>query len=81
MQIISLILGLLAIAAMFIGFIPFLGWLNWINIPFAVLGLVFGTIGIAIARGSRTIGITGIVLCVIAIIFGILKLKACGGFI
>jgi hypothetical protein len=81
MQVISLILGLLSVLGMFIAFVPLLGWLNWLNIPFAIGGLVVGIISTSMARGNRGIGIAGIVLCSIAIIFGLLKLKACGGFI
>jgi len=81
MQVIGFILGLLSVILMFIAFIPLLGWLNWLNIPFAVVGLIFALIGIATARGSKKLGIAAIILCVITILFGILKLKACGGFI
>jgi hypothetical protein len=81
MQIVSFVLGLVSVIIMFAAFIPFLGWLNWLNIPLAVLGLIFGVIGVAITKFGRGIGIAGIVLCLIAIIFGALKLQACGGFI
>jgi hypothetical protein len=80
-QVIGLILGIIAVITMFIAFIPFLGWMNWLNIPFAILGLVFSLLGVAASRGNKSIGISGIVLSIIAIFFGILKLKACGGFI
>ena len=81
MQLISLIFGLIALLFMFIGLIPFLGWTNWINIPFALVGLVLGAIGVGTAKKSKTVGIIGIILCIIAILFGALKLQACGGFI
>jgi hypothetical protein len=81
MQIIGLILGIFAVITMFIAFIPLLGWMNWVNIPFAVLGLIFSLIGVATSKGNRNAGISGIILCGIAIAFGILKLKTCGGFV
>jgi len=81
MQIISLVLGVVSVIIMCVAFIPLLGWLNWINIPLAVIGLVLGVIGVTIIRFGRAIGIAGIVLCLIAILFGALKLQACGGFI
>ncbi len=81
MQVIGLIFGILAVITMFIAFIPLLGWMNWLNIPFAILGLIFSLLGVTMSRGNKSAGISGIVLCVIAISFGILKLKACGGFI
>jgi hypothetical protein len=81
MQVVSFIFGLLAVFCMFIAFIPLLGWINWLNIPFAILGLVFGALGISLSKKARGIGIAGIVLCFIAIVFGALKLAACGGFV
>ncbi len=81
MQVISLIFGLIALLFMFIGLIPFLGWTNWINIPVAFVGLILGAIGLSAAKKGKTIGIIGIILCVIAILFGALKLQACGGFL
>jgi hypothetical protein len=81
MQVLSFVFGLIAVLFMFIGFIPFLGWLNWLNIPFAILGLIFGTISVSTAKRGRGIGIAGIILCVFAIIFGALKLQTCGGFL
>lgn len=81
MQIIGFILGLTSVIIMFVAFIPFLGWLNWVNIPLAILGLVFAVIGVSITKFGRGIGIAAIALCLIAIIFGALKLQTCGGFI
>ena len=80
MQIIGLIWGLVVIIIMFIATIPFLGWLNWGNIPLAIIGLIISSIAVSNARGSKGIGITGIVLCCIAIIWGIVRLKAGLGF-
>ena len=65
---------------MFLGFVPLLGWTNWLNIPFALVGLILGAIGISTAKKGRGLGIAAIILCAIAILFGALKLKACGGF-
>ncbi len=72
MKIIGLILGILAALGMLLAFIPLLGWLNWINIPFAILGLIFSVI-------SKSKG--GTVLCVVAVIFGIIRLALGGGII
>jgi hypothetical protein len=66
---------------MFVATIPLLGWLNWGNVPFAAVGLIINCIAIAIARGSRRTGIAGIVLCCIAIIWGVLRLKVGWGIL
>ena len=80
MQVLSLIWGILAIVGMFIALLPFLGWMNWGNIPFAIAGLVASIVATATAKGSNGMGIVGIVLCSIAILWGAIRLKAGGGF-
>jgi len=79
MQVLGLILGIFSIIGMFIFFLPFLGAFNWLNIPFALAGLIISLIGTATAKGDRGVGIAGIILCSIAIVVGILRLKiGCG---
>ena len=81
MQILGLIWGILAVMVMFIALIPLLGWLNWGNIHFAVIGLIISIIATINARGSQRMGIAGIVLNCIAIVWGAIRLQAGGGFI
>ncbi len=66
------IFGIIAILGMLIGLIPFLGWLNWVTIPLAIIGLLISIAGKS--NGSITI-------CVVAIIFGILRLILGGGLL
>ena len=42
MNVLSTIIGLVALIIALVGFIPLLGWLNWFAIPLAVVGLVVG---------------------------------------
>ncbi len=82
MQVLSLIWGILAILGMLVGFVPCLGALNWINIPFAGIGIVisgvaFGTAGHA-PKGSS---VAGLVCCIIALFFGLIRLVLGGGLI
>jgi hypothetical protein len=42
MNILSTIVGLVALLIALVGFIPLLGWLNWFVVPLAVVGLVLG---------------------------------------
>ncbi len=72
MKTFGLILGILAVLGMLLAFVPLLGWLNWINIPFAILGLIISAIG----KSNR-----GMVLCGIAIMFGLLRLIMGGGIL
>jgi len=77
----SLIFGILAIIGLIVGFIPCFGSLNWINIPIAVIGLIISIIAITQTNAGESKGnaIIGIVLCSIAILFGLIRLIAGGG--
>jgi len=80
MSVIGFIFGILSILVLLITVVPFLGWINWLNLPFAFLGLIFSLIGVT-ATKNKGLGVAGTVICCIVIILGILRLKACGGFI
>lgn len=72
MKTIGRLFGILAMIGMVLGMIPLLGWLNWFNIPLAMLGLLLSIIG-------KSNG--GIVICVVAIFFGLIRLIIGGGLI
>lgn len=81
MKLIALIWGFLAIIGFGIAFVPCFGSLNWFNIPFALIGLVIGIVAASNARpGTRGTAVAGAILCLIAIVFGLMRLAA-GGFI
>jgi len=42
LNIISLVLGIIALPIMLIGLIPFLGWINYLVIPITVVGAALG---------------------------------------
>ena len=76
----SLIMGILAICGMLFGFIPCLGAFNWINIPFAIVGLVIGIIAYTKQDGLPNGNvIAGIVMCGMAVFFGLFRLMLGGG--
>lgn len=79
----SLIFGILAIIILIVGFFPCLGSLNWINIPFAGLGLIISIVATVQSKEGESKGsaIAGIILCSIAVIFGLIRLVAGGGVI
>ena len=72
MQTVGRIFGVIAIIGMVLGMIPFLGWLNWFNIPLAILGLILSIVG-------KSKG--GIIICTVAIFFGLLRLMLGGGLL
>ena len=72
LNILSLLIGLVALLLAIPAFIPFLGWANWIVIPIALIGVALG------AMSSRTSGRN---LCIVVILFGALRLSLGGGIL
>jgi hypothetical protein len=71
-NIISIIIGLLALLLVIPAFIPLLGWANWIIIPIAIVGLAIG------AMSDRTSGRN---LNAVVILVGVGRLFLGGGII
>jgi hypothetical protein len=69
-NIVSLIIGLVALVFALIAFIPLLGWANWLIIPLAVIGAVVG-------MASR--GTAGRNLNLFVIVIGVIRLMLGGG--
>ena len=57
-NIISLIIGFIALILVVVAFIPLLGWANWVIVPLAVVGLAIGATSPSKA-GRNLIGGTG----------------------
>lgn len=81
MGLISFILSLVALLLTIIAFIPLLGWLNWIFIPVALLALVGNIIFYYVDLGMRKLALAGIIICLVAIVIGLLRLNLGGGII
>ena len=71
-NLISLLIGVIALALSFIGLVPLLGWTNWLILPFAGIGALFGLIS------SRT---SGMYFCIIVMCISALRLSLGGGII
>ena len=78
-SIVGLATGLIAGLVLLLTIMPVVGWVNWINIPLAVIGLALSLIGVLTSQ-SKSYGISGIIVCCIVIILGVIRLKALGGF-
>ena len=72
LNIVSLLIGLVALACAAVAFIPLLGWANWIIIPLAAVGA-----GIGAMSSSNT----GRNLNLFVIVVGIIRLIIGGGII
>ena len=72
LNIVSIIIGVVALLSALVAFIPLLGWANWLIIPLAVIGA-------AIGMASRSSA--GRNLNLFVIVVGVLRLMLGGGII
>ena len=70
LNLVSLIIGLVALVCAAIAFIPLLGWANWLIIPLAIIGAVVGMLS-----SSNT----GRNLNLFVILVGVVRLMIGGG--
>ena len=70
LNILSLIIGAVALTLGIVAFIPLLGWAYWAIVPLAVLGLALGVLS------GRTAGRN---LNIVVIVVGIVRLSLGGG--
>jgi hypothetical protein len=68
MNVISVIIGLVALVIALVGFIPLLGWLNWFVIPGAAVGLVLGLM--SRKTSGRNINLVVLALAIIRLALG-----------
>ena len=71
-NLVSLIIGIVALICALIAFIPLLGWANWLIIPLAIIGAVIGMV----SRGTA-----GRNLNLFVIVIGVVRLMLGGGFL
>ena len=69
-NLVSLIIGFVALVCAVIAFLPLLGWANWLIIPLAIIGAAVGMI----SRGSA-----GRNLNLLVIVIGVVRLMMGGG--
>lgn len=72
LNLVSLLIGVVALVCVAIAFIPLLGWANWLIIPLAVLGA-----GIGAVSGGKS----GRNLNLFVIVVGIVRLMLGGGIL
>lgn len=72
LNLVSLVIGFVALVCAAVAFLPLLGWANWLIIPLAVIGAGIG----AMSQGTA-----GRNLNLFVIVVGILRLMLGGGII
>jgi hypothetical protein len=70
LNLVSVIIGLVALVFAAVAFLPLLGWANWLVVPLAVIGA---------AIGAMSAGTAGRNLNIFVIIVGVLRLMLGGG--
>ncbi|NIJ07525.1 hypothetical protein FHS31_001121 [Sphingomonas vulcanisoli] len=68
MNLISLLIGLVALLWALVAFIPFLGWMYWFILPIAFVGLGIGAL--SSHRGGRNLNIVVLVVGAIRLLIG-----------
>ncbi|MES2326018.1 MAG: hypothetical protein V4499_01630 [Pseudomonadota bacterium] len=71
-NLVSLIIGFVALICAMVAFIPLLGWANWLIVPLAIIGAGVGMI----SRGTA-----GRNLNLLVIVVGVVRLMLGGGII
>ena len=72
LNIVSILIGLVALAFALVAFLPLLGWANWFIIPLAVIGT-------AVGMASRSTA--GRNLNIFVIVIGVVRLMLGGGIL
>jgi hypothetical protein len=71
-NLVSIIIGFVALVFAVVAFLPLLGWANWLIIPLAIIGAVVGMI----SRGTA-----GRNLNLFVIVIGVVRLMLGGGIL
>ena len=67
-NLVSLIIGLVALVLALVAFLPLLGWANWLIIPLAIIGAVVGMFSSGTA--GRNLNLFVIVLGIVRLMLG-----------
>ena len=68
LNLVSLIIGVVALVCAAVAFIPLLGWANWLIIPLAVIGAGIGAI--SASNTGRNLNLFVIVIGIVRLIIG-----------
>lgn len=59
-NLLSIVIGVVALLGALVAFVPLLGWLNWIVIPLALVGLAFGAVSDGRAGRNLNLAVIGV---------------------
>jgi len=67
-NLLSVIIGIIALIGAMIGFFPLLGWMNWVIVPLALMGAGFGILSRSDA--GRRLNIFVLIVAVVRLVIG-----------
>ena len=67
-NLVSIVIGVVALVSALVAFVPLLGWLNWFVIPMAAIGLAFGAV--SDGRAGRNLNLVVIGIAVLRLMIG-----------
>jgi len=67
-NLVSLVIGSVALSGAILGFFPFLGWMNWAVVPLALMGAGFGIV--SKANSGRRLNVFVMVVGIVRLIIG-----------
>lgn len=68
LNIVSIVIGIVALLLGVLAFFPFLGWAYWLIIPLALVGLGLGQL--SSSRGGRNLNLIVVVIGIVRLIMG-----------
>jgi hypothetical protein len=68
LNLVSLVIGAVALVLTAVAFLPLLGWMNWFFLPIAVVGLAVGAI--SDGKSGRNLNLVVLVIGVLRLILG-----------
>ena len=68
LNLVSILIGIVALIGAVIAFIPLLGWLYWLVIPIAIVGLAFGVL--SSHNAGRNLNLLVVIVGIIRLIIG-----------
>jgi hypothetical protein len=68
LNVISILIGIVALILGVLAFFPLLGWAYWVIVPLALIGLAFGQL--SSGRGGRNLNLIVIVIGIVRLVMG-----------
>lgn len=68
LNIVSILIGIVALILGVLAFFPFLGWAYWLIVPLALVGVAFGQL--SSSRGGRNLNLIVVVIGIVRLVMG-----------